>query len=421
MAHPGGNGRQPNGSDPTRQSPNGQRRTGESLGFDAAFVDPRTFEQAFGESLDDLLDLHSWPTGGDMLSLYHQLEREIHGASDDERRTLAGVRQSVLPRIRDRPGRPEAAGIYRVSVDDLRRVHETVLFNGGVEACRSTVASHDTLALTITQLGVTLVNYQGDRGTWGHRLLRRDVRLNRGSIEDLAMEAIFQRQRSAGQMNEHEQQLSLLARRGILAFAERSALVDQSTAPWRMGAGQPVPFELITGSGSMRLAQRGVEVLSRLLLAHRRFVYVSTKSPERGMLTIGAALRPLEYAVIDTSLTRLRSLADSAGYTRNDRQAVDHFVAEAGPHLLIGVYRASEIGPPRVFYGHAEHIHEAALIAIADSVLHEHRAYPLLLDLAEQVCRSTFPPGDLSDVSDQAWLNAGMDSRTALMTGDIAE
>ena len=421
MAHPGGDARQHNGANPPPTVPGNARDDRDALGYDAAFVDPRTFEQAFGEPLDDLLDLHSWPTGGDMLSLYHQLEREIRVASDDERRMLEGVRRSVLPMIRDRPGHPDAAGIYHVSVDDIRRVHETVLFNGGVEACRGTVASHDTLALTITQLGVTLVNYQGDRGTWGHRLLRRDLRMTRGSVEDLAMAVIRQRQRDATGGDETERQLTVLARRGVLAYAERAALVDQSTAPWRMGAGQPVLFELITGGGSMQLAQRSVALLRRLLLEHRRFVYVAPQSTERGLLTIGAALRPLEYAVIDTSLARLRSLVESAGYTRNDRQAVDHFVAEAGPQLLIGVYRASEIGPPRVFYGHAEHIHEAALIAIADSVLHEHRGYPLLLDLAEHVCRSTFPPGDLSDVSDQAWLSAGVDAREALMIGDSAE
>jgi len=57
---------------------------------------------------------------------------------------------------------------------------------------------------------------------------------------------------------------------------------------------------------------------------------------------------------------------------------------------VVGVFRASKDVPPQVFYAHAEHAQEAALIALADSVLQAHRGFPLLIDLADTVCRSTF-------------------------------
>jgi len=44
-----------------------------------------------------------------------------------------------------------------------------------VEACDGTCSVHDTLPLTITQIGVCLVSYLGEQGAWGHRLFRRDL------------------------------------------------------------------------------------------------------------------------------------------------------------------------------------------------------------------------------------------------------
>lgn len=407
-----GNGTGPRGIDPGGTS--GDPFAADRFDYDAELIDPAVFERAFAEPLATALDLATWPRGGDMLALYQQLEQEVTAAARAEQSHLDAIRRSVLPSIAALPNRPEGAGIYRVGLDALRRAHATILFNGGVEAVRGTVASHDTLALTVTQLGVSLVSYQGDRGTWGHRLFRRELRFDAGPPETLAREVILRRQAGAAADDVSEGRLSRLARRGILDFAERSALTDQAVAPWRMGAGDPVPFDLLTGAGSMELVTRSVELLRRLILDHRRFLFVAPTSRDRGLLTIGHALRPLEYAVVDSGLGRLRSLTDRANYSRRERAEVDHFTAEVGPVLRLGLYRASEIGPPRLFWAHADHIHEAALVAIADSVLHEHRAFPMLLDLAEQVCRGMFPAGDLAETTRLAFLDAGAPPRFTL-------
>lgn len=386
----------------------------DSSSVDNELIDDRAFRRAFNESLADTLDMASWPRGGDMVALYHQLEREISAAARDEQSHVEAIRRTVLPRIGKRPGSPPEAGIYHLTLDELRQAHETILFNGGVEACRGTVAAHDTLALTVTQLGVSLVNYQGDRGTWGHRLFRRDLRFSAGEVEDIALNVIRQRQAGAAEDSATERRLSNLARRGILIYAERSALTDQATAPWRLGSGNPIPLELIAGGGSMELVRHSVELLDRLVHRHQKFVFVSPDTRERGLLTIGHALKPLEYAIVDDGLLRLRSLVDRAHYSRRERDLVETFAAETGPQLRMGVYRASEIGPPRLFYGHQDHIHQAALVAIADSVLHEHRAFPMLLDLAEQVCRGMFPASELAETTRLAYLDAGAHPRFGL-------
>ena len=39
--------------------------------------------------------------------------------------------------------------------------------------------SHETLLLTVTQIGMSLARYQGDLGTWVQRLFRRSLRETR--------------------------------------------------------------------------------------------------------------------------------------------------------------------------------------------------------------------------------------------------
>ena len=58
--------------------------------------------------------------------------------------------------------------------------------------------------------------------------------------------------------------------------------------------------------------------------------------------------------------------------------------------IVVGVYKASRVAPAQVFYAHVDHAHLAAQIAIADSMLREQRGFPMLIDLADAVCRDVF-------------------------------
>src|SRR5205814_9408774 len=83
--------------------------------------------------------------------------------------------------------------------------------------------------------------------------------------------------------------MSELARRGIMTFGERKILLDKATAEWRLGHGAPIPYELLTGSGSMRLLEASLDVLRRMI-EFERFVFVPSAPGERGLLTLGNAL-----------------------------------------------------------------------------------------------------------------------------------
>jgi hypothetical protein len=81
--------------------------------------------------------------------------------------------------------------------------------------------------------------------------------------------------------------------------------------------------------------------------------------------------------------------------------------------VLVGVFRASELAPPQVFFAHRDHYEEAAAIAIADSVLLPERGFPMLIDLADRACKSVYGGGSLRDMTDAAYARCGAGVRYA--------
>jgi hypothetical protein len=373
-------------------------------------IDSADFELGFGESLDRTLDLDTWTDGRDLTGVFERLEEEVRDAIKQEDELRAQVRKVLFPQIAARPHAPPGAGVFRASRKQLADVHTHVLFNGGVEACDGTSAAHDTLPLTITQIGVCLVSYAGNQGAWGHRLFRRDLRV-RGQeplSEDEALDLLERRQQRAGVDQESRRdQLTELGRRGIMTYAERAVLLKKSKAPWRMGHGHPAPYELLTGYRSMDLLRMSLELLSELILDYKRFVFVPSAPAERLLLTVGHALRPLEFAVVETSERRMAQVLANWELRGEHRELAEAFAKEAGPDILVGVYRTSAGAPPQVFYAHADYVHDAALIAMADSLLQPHRSFPTLIDLADTVCSSLFGTGGFNSTIQTAYARAG--------------
>lgn len=369
------------------------------------------FAASYQEPLVRALDLDTWQVGADVAALYDRLEVEIADAVKRERQLERQVRETVFPRLRERPNALPDAGVRQATPAEIRLVHQQQLFTGEVEACDGTSVVHDTLPVTIVQLGVCLASYQGDLGTWSHRMFRREMRATGRDPVEEALDALDARQRRAGfGTSTRQDQLTDLARRGVMAYMERRVLLEAATARWRMGHGNPAPYELITGSGSVELAQRSLELLRRLICDHRRFVFVPSGPADRLLLTIGNALRPLEYAIVDTLEQQLERVAQG-GYRGVEwgglRKPVEDFAKEVGPEVVRGVYRASAFAPAHVFYAHREFAHPAALIAMADGALQEHRGFPMLIDLADTVCATTFDSNSFVASIEAAYARAG--------------
>jgi hypothetical protein len=374
-------------------------------------ISENEFSNSFDESLTHALDLDTWHPGGNLANLYERLRREVAEAVKQETCIHKEIRDRVFPSIATRTGAPKNAGVFRTTAERLEEIHKKLLFNGGVEACDGTVVVHDTLPVTITQIGVCLVSYRGDQGSWVHRLFRRDLRSKGSNPVDEVLDLLDKRrERSALEHTSIRDRLSSLARRGIMAYAERAVLLEKSTAVWRLGHGSPTPYELVTGSGMVDLVRSGVDLMNRLVLQHQKFVFVPSAVKARELLTIGNALEPLEYAIVDTNQTNLDRIV--AGHYRGEgwgdvHKKVKEFAGECGPKVIVGLFRVSQLSPCQMFFAHVDHAHEAALIAMADSALQEHRGFPMLIDLADGLCRTTFGADSFSMSTQLAYAEAG--------------
>ena len=370
------------------------------------------YESAHGEKLSQTLDLDTWHPGEDLIAMYSRLEKEVAEAVKKENKYQIQIRKDIFPLLKSRSGAPNEAGVYRVDIDRLIEIHRKLLFNGAVEACDGTVVSHDTLPVTITQIGICLVSYRGDQGSWVHRIFRRDLRTSSTkSPVDETLEILEKRKnRSAVDYTSARDRLSSLAKRGIMAYAERAVLLERSNAEWRMGHGSPTPYELVTGSGMPELLRASLKLMKKLVLDYKKFVFIPSATNARELLTLGNALKPLEYAIIDHNKDNLERVA--AGHYRGQEWAdlgteVDNFVDECGEKIIIGMYRASKYAPAQMFYAHADYPHEAALIAMADSVLQEHRGFPMLIDLSDSLCTATFGAETFAVSTQLAYAAAG--------------
>ncbi len=379
------------------------------------------FEAAFGENLQSVLDVDTWRSGEDPGEIYERIASEVQAAVEQEARLRDPIRADLFPRIGERQ-LVAGAGVFRAQPDDLKRIHQGLLFTGAVEACDATRYTHDTLPLTVAQIGVSLVAYNGQVGTWVQRLFRRDLRETLSDPIEEAL-ALLERRDDRGGFHQPAGRdgLSELTRRAIMTYAERAVLLKRSDAPWRMGHGNPAAHEMLIGpAGSPDLMIEATKVLEELICRHKKFVFVPSEPAGRLLLTIGNALQPLEYAIVHSLGDQIASFLEGAEYdqpARSDttvdgvrltpRDWIARFRDDVASQVAVGVYRAGELAPAHLFYAHVDHAHEAALIALADSVLQPHRGFPMLIDVAHHVCAATFGPDSLAGPLQLAYTRAG--------------
>ncbi len=363
------------------------------------------FHAAFGERLSSTLDIETWDRGLDLEELMARFRREIANAVNKEERLRTIIRGELLPRLATRRRAPPESGVYRALPDELTAIHEGLLFPGRVDAVNGLSVAHDSLPIGITQIGIAVVGYGGTSGTFSQRLFRKEMssRSDDSLREALAYIEMRQNRSGAGRRDG----LSRLVRRGLRTYAERAILTDKAQAEWRIGHGNPCAHELLSGSGCRNLLEASLGVLRRLIQDHQKFVFVPSTLEERGILTIGYALDAGEYAVIDTLEQYGEQSVAGWHYEDGSKRMALSFVRECCPDVLRGLFRTSKHSPPRLFYAHREHVHLAARVALADSILRPERGFPLLLDVATTSCRGAFGAEGFLGLVHDAYAQAG--------------
>src|SRR5436190_7233403 len=222
------------------------------------------FRASFGEELQQTIDLGTWQDGHDLESLYQRVRHEVEQAARQESDLQKTIRHNLFPRLAQHG--PDGAGWFRASEELIRELHAGLLFRGGVEACASHHQAQETLPLTVHQIGIALVSYSGQQQTLCQRLFRREYEVRGGDPLQAALAELEQRSdRAARELAGRRDLMSELARRALRSFAERRALLERSTACWRIGAGSLAPLELLNGAGSADLMIESIRLLRRLI------------------------------------------------------------------------------------------------------------------------------------------------------------
>src|SRR3954453_23567443 len=115
---------------------------------------PDSFLSTFGEPLANTLDLSTWRKVNRLSDLYEELTQEVASAQAIETNARATIRKEVFPILRSRTHAPPGAGVFSAADDDIERVQRGLLFTGAVEACNGIAVTHESLAISITQLGI---------------------------------------------------------------------------------------------------------------------------------------------------------------------------------------------------------------------------------------------------------------------------
>jgi hypothetical protein len=391
--------RQPGHSGGTAPRPDSDDgRAGTEDDFRQQFED---FDHALRGSIDAALNISSWTTGERMSELEERLEREVSVAMAHEAEMAPKVIEILKNNIKGAVDASRESGIYSVTPDQISAACRNVLFNGLVEACDGTRVAYDTLPITVIQIGLCMTSYldDGNPTSIGHRLYRHDLIRKNGNPAEEVLAFIEQRSRRSRPNDDGQHRdISDMMVRAIMAYGERALLTERSKRPWRMGHGSPMPYEMMMGSGSVQIIKSSLDLLPKLLVEHKKFLFVPSQMSDAAIKTIANALRPLQYAVLRNTRDVIAAyLRDSfRGAYREFRTHLEQFQEEVASKVLIGVYKASAFSPGNIFYAHEDHVHEAALIAMADSALQEHRGFPNLIDIADRLCRGTFEPSGIA-------------------------
>src|SRR6476660_9815949 len=124
------------------------------------------FQKAFGENFSDAIDINTWHLGENLADIFSRIDDEMFNSKSDENRNQKTIRETVFPRIKEKALVP-FAGLHE-DANDIRhlidRVQRGFLFNGAITASGSTHFTYDTVPISITQIGVCLINYEKQHG-----------------------------------------------------------------------------------------------------------------------------------------------------------------------------------------------------------------------------------------------------------------
>jgi hypothetical protein len=301
----------------------------------------------------------------------------------------------------------------RVDQDYIELLQRKRLYAGQVVAADGTLARYETLSLVGAQIAISRVSYQEHSGQIVSNLMHwgREIPSN-ATAADIA-EAV----RSRGtQLRNKLPNVFLYA---IMLFKERAVLLDTPPGTFKLIQGPVFPHEMLTGSGTQYIMKPCLDLLGSLI-EDGAFANIVSSDTHWELLNLGRALDPGEYILVDTGVEVLEEFGRMAHYTstripqyggKSQIELFNSFRDRYGPQVVRGVLRAHPMSSPSVFYAHIDRVEEAVHMLLADAKNTGPRGYPLLVDLADQLCSGAFKAGDYVNHMNAEFARAASGSR----------
>lgn len=378
---------------------------------DESLVTDEELQRALGHSLRKALDIEAWDENADLEKMTASVQRFVSSSVEVEQRWRESIQSEVFPKLHEFTDAPQHAGVYTVRDDHLHDAYRNALLNGDATAVNGTSSGHDGAAAALVAIGICLVRYDGKLQSWRTTFLRRDQTISGGNlVQEIKsmLDSKAQRSEPGTGPGAGRDRITYLLRRGVMAAAERKALLEKTDTRWRLGHGMPAPLELLTGSGSMALIEETLPVLEQLLLDFRRWIFLLTPGSHFAFATLANALEKKQIAIFQKGKAALDDIIERGHFVHGYRRKVEDFARRLGDAMVVGGLRATDHGPGQVFLAHADHALPAAVLAMADAALQPHRGFPLSLDLAGISSKVFLGMEAFQGLVEAAYAKAGM-------------
>jgi hypothetical protein len=352
---------------------------------DDGLVTDAELERTLGLSLRRAADLKEWHEDAGLERMTTSIQRFVSSSVENEQLCHEAIRAEVFPRLPTLMDAPKHAGVYTVREQDLRDAYRNCLLCGDVTAVNGASTGHDGAAAALVAVGICLVRYDGDLRSWKTTFLRREQPIHGENVVKEICEVLDGRSRrsAAGTgPGSGRDRITYLLRRGVMALAERRALIERADTRWRLGHGMPAPLELLTGSGSMTLIEEALPVLQRLLLDHNHWCFLLSPGSNFAFATLANALKEHQIAIFQKGKAALDEILERGHFKQGYRRKVEDFALRLGEAMVVGGFCATKHAPGQVFLAHTDHALPAGVLAMADAALQPHHGFPLLLDIA---------------------------------------
>lgn len=297
-------------------------------------------------------------------------------------------------------------------VEQLQRKR---LYTGGVAAVDGTHSPINTISMVGAQIGVIRVGYQGATGQAVMQLRQCGLSVPRTATVADIRTAVESRSKLP----------NLLPARYVTAirnYKEREMMLTAGPDVFKVGHGPLISHEMLIGGGRRHILQPCLQLIGQLI-DDGAYAMIVSSANDTTLRMLGMSLEPGEYLIVDDGTAILGDFLHGtdedgemrAHYTATPRpeyggksqvQIFTEFMGAYGSRFVRRVMRAHRSAPPYVFYCNLNRYEEAVHMLFADAANTGARGFPLLVDLADQMCSSSFKAGDYARQVDAEFARA---------------